>query len=220
MQTQLPNLPQHASSNTSLAFPEFEPGTGFPVEPQSSLPDNICTEAWLGNPHAEAHLVFLLGHLLISHSFDECLFGLASWTRRELAQEAMDRFKRTRRTTHCANEGLLSATLMQITRNIAREYRLRSQPATFDSLTVDQPKPSPPNSSERSRRKRKGLSAIHVQILELSEGSELTYSEIATRLNLKVGTVKSRLNRARKNRERLKLQAESPDGVHRPAQLR
>lgn len=65
------------------------------------------------------------------------------------------------------------------------------------------PRPSPMEEAERedhsSRVKRAiaRLTAIQGSMILLYHGEQLSYEEIADRLNLPVGTVKSRLNRAR-----------------------
>lgn len=52
---------------------------------------------------------------------------------------------------------------------------------------------------ERVRASMKHLNAKHREILTLRNIQELSYEEIATRLNITIGTVKSRIARAREN---------------------
>ena len=86
-------------------------------------------------------------------------------------------------------------------------YRLVSGPSLDDeelNLDVPDPAPSPQDAAERQELREeieRGLSALspeHREVLILREIHQLRYDEIADSLSLDVGTVKSRISRARK----------------------
>ena len=78
---------------------------------------------------------------------------------------------------------------------------------------------------DRDRRSflRKGLEALPDKLREavvLRDLHGLSYQEMAERLRLPEGTVKSRINRGREELTRLLLRAKQPDGGRRPARAR
>lgn len=100
-----------------------------------------------------------------------------------------------------------STWLYRLTTNAAIDYLRREQKqrtdGDLDDLPLADDSPSPQEQAERSetqQRVRKALAALseeHRQILLLRYMQELDYGEIAQALHISVGTVKSRINRAK-----------------------
>lgn len=130
--------------------------------------------------------------------------GADSETAEEIAQETM--FAIWRKSHLFAEErGSLATWIYTIARNL-RTDRVRRQVVWqnfCDEFEVLQPSEAPPDESLAREQERlkigqalAGLPAEQLQIIQLSFMDGLTQSEIAERLNLPLGTVKSRMRLA------------------------
>lgn len=107
---------------------------------------------------------------------------------------------------------------------LRREGRHRSRAACSlddEAGTLDppDPAPSPQEAAEQQELRQQiqeglqSLSLPHRQVLVLRELHQLTYDEIAATLDLDVGTVKSRINRARRQLRKFFVQHGNFPGV-------
>jgi RNA polymerase sigma-70 factor (ECF subfamily) len=139
----------------------------------------------------------------------DAVYGFARWLTRDpvaaqdLAQEAM---LRALRYFHAFRGGEARPWLLRIVRNVWHDQRTRNgatdQPLDeIESRAADGPDPEQSAvASDRRRHVAAGLAALPVEmreILVLREIEDLSYKHIATVLDLPIGTVMSRLARAR-----------------------
>lgn len=125
----------------------------------------------------------------------------------DVAQEAF--LSAWRGLPHFRGESGFSTWLYRLTSNAAIDYlrKTRRQRAetSLDSAALELPDPAPtPQDQAKADGLREAvrwglgeLSPEHRQALTLREYQELSYEEIAGRLGLDLGTVKSRISRAR-----------------------
>jgi RNA polymerase sigma-70 factor, ECF subfamily len=139
----------------------------------------------------------------------EGLFRIAMWFERDRAAaedlvqetfvEALRSFHRFERGTNCR------AWLIAIMRHLeGKRWRVRSRVRTISDGEIDlegtipfEP-PTPQNlTDEGVRRALEALPRVFQEVLLLADVEELRYKEIAATLQVPVGTVMSRLHRAR-----------------------
>ena len=104
-------------------------------------------------------------------------------------------------------DGNLKAWICTVTANtcldIVRKRRLATEELTSDTISASPALPSAEESAMANERIREILAAIsqlpddHRMVLILRDMQGLSYEELAEALGLNLGTVKSRLNRAR-----------------------
>lgn len=114
------------------------------------------------------------------------------------AYQALDRWR---------PDAPFKAWLFRIARNIAFDHLRRDKLVAFVELEDDADMPDPSGGPERAIETAQNLRMLeaalqrlhaeHREILLLREIEELSYDDIAAVLNLNVGTVKSRIARAR-----------------------
>ncbi|MDB5367426.1 MAG: polymerase sigma factor [Rhodospirillales bacterium] len=109
--------------------------------------------------------------------------------------------------------GWLRTTLINLYRDNLRRERRRGAPVELDAvvdLAGSEPQPSDWLAMKELARAMDQLSPDHREILLLAALEDLSYREIAETLRLPIGTVMSRLSRAR---AQLRETLERPDGA-------
>ena len=162
-----------------------------------------------GDQEAFAHLVRLYEKRVLALSTRMCR------NREDAAEAAQEAFLAAwQGLPFFRGESQFSTWLYRLASNacvdlLRREGRRRASagPSLDDeelNLDVPDPAPSPQDAAERQELREeieRGLSALspeHREVLILREIHQLRYDEIADSLSLDVGTVKSRISRARK----------------------
>ena len=125
----------------------------------------------------------------------------------DASQEAVIRIYKGLPNVIIREDGTLKAWICTVTANtcldIVRKKRVQTEELTDDNMYSSPTLPSAEESAVTNERVREILAAIeklpddHRMILILRDMQGLTYEELAEVLNITLGTVKSRLSRAR-----------------------
>ena len=125
----------------------------------------------------------------------------------DASQDAIIRIYKGLANVVIQEDGTLKAWICKVTANtcldIVRKRRVATEELTDDSISTSPTLPSAEESAMTNERVREILTAIaklpddHRMVLILRDMQGLTYEELAEALDLTLGTVKSRLNRAR-----------------------
>lgn len=189
----------------SITYSGYTSGIERRNEPQGFLPIYLCAAAWAGCALAKKHLISWLERLVLAqHSAKGRPETLTPWICKELAHETLREFIRRRGgLAHFSDLQARYALRDALHTVIARHMKQEDRVDRIESVP-DAAQQSASKSNESPAHQATQLTSEHEEVLRLYEIERLTYHQIARRLGVSIGTIKSRLYRARRCRERLR----------------
>lgn len=185
------------SSPLQRSTMSHEPSELSPNERSIDLPCYLCAAAWAGCAEAQKHLELLLNRLVLAQYIALAPAGsVTSLPRRELSHEVVNYFIHLRGDLRHFSDLQARAALRESLYRVVVEFIKNQQSASLGH-------PSSLCSEALSFAEPMSLSSEHEEVLRLYEIERLTYQQIAQKLGVSMGTIKSRLYRARRSRERM-----------------